>query len=473
MAWTTARWTLGAIGTVLLAAALAPGSLGVGDARGFGATQLAAVVIGIAALGAAVAWRRFLSAYRTGAALLLNTLLLLASCELGAALVLLRLPAPERDPIPGETSAYYRDKPWAAAYWREFHSLRQAYHPYFLWRARPFHGRLINIDADGLRETPGARCARGAYQVDAFGGSTLWGWGEPDSATLGAHLQAELAQGSPRPVCVRNFAQLGSNTTQDLIQLLRELQAGRVPDLVVFYSGVNDIIPPFGYGRAGTHFDLRTVSDRLERGLEKRQPRPELRDWLAASSLWRLASRVGSGTGGEARPARTPVKGGPFVSDALADSIVSTFVANVVALEAIAARYGFRHEVFWQPNALIGPKPLTPEEQAMRTRERIAPLIDRVYSRIGCVAPRYEHIHDLTGAFAHEPGLFYLDWNHVNSPGNRVIARAMARTIALEDKRDSVRIRPPPSPPLPAECLSRPAPEPARAQGSMTSSRAN
>jgi lysophospholipase L1-like esterase len=459
MVWTAARWVVGALGIALLTGALWDSGLTKSGFIGFGPTHLAALVVGMVALGSAFAGKRALAAYGTGAVLVMNTLLLLSGIELGAAVMLHWSPSPAAMPLPGETSPYYREKPWAPAYWREFHALRHDYHPYFLWRVRPFRGRLINVDSSGLRATPGANCAHGAYQVDAFGGSTLWGWGEPDSSTLAAQLQAELAAASPRGVCVRNFGQLGSNSTQDLIQLLRELQAGRIPDLVVFYSGVNEIIPPYGYGEAGTHFDLRVIGARLERALDKSQPgRRSLGAWAASSSLWRLVSRMGGGGHRPAQPARSGGAGGPFISQGLADSIGSTFVANVVALDAIAARYGFRYEVFWQPNALVGRKPLTPEEQTMRTRERITPLVQFVYSRMSCVAARYEHLHDLTNVFAGEPALVYLDWNHVNSTGNRIVARAIAGVIAAADKPGSPDSQPPPiAPLLPAECASHPA----------------
>lgn len=453
MRW-TARWITGLVGVALLAGALWGGHLGIGQPGSFGPTHLAAGLLGSAALGAAVAGRRTPPVFRTSAVILLNSTLLLGCLELGAAGILQGFPA-EATPLPGESSPYYHDKQWASAYWREFHALRQAYHPYFLWRSRPFRGRYINVDSTGLRETPGARCGPGAYLVATFGGSTLWGWGEPDSASLGTDIQTELGHALADPVCLRNFAQLGSNSTQDLIQLLRELQAGRVPRLVIFYSGVNEVIPPFGYGEAGAHFDLRIIRARVEGALDpSRGGRANLTGWLAGSSLWQLVSRV-SGAGSRGR---IPVANGPFVSQALADSIVTMFVTNVVALEALAARYGFRAEVFWQPNALVGAKPLTAEERAMKERERITPLIQAVYARVSCVAGRYEHLHDLSNVLADVPGLVYLDWNHANATGNRIIARAIAEAVRAGERPGGASGRPAVTGPVvPAECLgSRP-----------------
>jgi lysophospholipase L1-like esterase len=452
MVWTAARWVVLVIGIALVLGALFDSSFGIGDS--LDPTHLAALVVGIIALGAAIAGKRVVPAYGTSAVLVMNTILLLALVELGAAIVVGRN-SPTAT-LPGEGSPYYRGKPWATAYWREFHAVRNAYHPYFLWRARPFQGRLINVDSNGMRATPGARCTPDAYQVYTFGGSTLWGWGEPDSTTLGALIQSELANTSRRPVCVRNFAQLGSNSTQDLIQLVRELQAGRIPDAVVFYSGVNEITPPYGYGEAGAHFDLRIVASRVEGGLnDSHRARQSLGTWVAGSSLWRLASRIGAAGRRTGQPGRGPAgAGGPFVSPGLADSIVSTFAANLVVLDAVASRYGFLYEVFWQPNALVGRKFLTSEEQVMRTEAGITPLVELVYSRITCVTGLYGHLHDLRDVFAGESALVYLDWHHVNATGNRVIAGAIAQTLsqALRQRTRSSAI----APLRPGECVGSP-----------------
>jgi hypothetical protein len=115
-----------------------------------------------------------------------------------------------------------------------------------------------------------------------------------------------------------------------------------------------------------------------------------------------------------------------------------------VVLDAVASRYGFPYEVFWQPNALVGRKFLTSEEQAMRTEAGITPLVQLVYSRISCVTGLYDHLHDLRDVFAGESALVYLDWHHVNATGNRVIARAIAPTLSqtLRQRTRSAPIAP-------------------------------
>src|SRR5215207_3023251 len=76
MIGTAARWMAAVIGTALLVGAIMGGSLRMGAP--FEPTHLASLVVGSAALGAAVAGRRVLPAYGAGTVLLTNTILLLA-----------------------------------------------------------------------------------------------------------------------------------------------------------------------------------------------------------------------------------------------------------------------------------------------------------------------------------------------------------------------------------------------------------
>jgi hypothetical protein len=137
--------------------------------------------------------RIFVTVYRGAAVLLLNTLLLLIALETGAAVVLCFMP--QVPALPAMASPYFAAQAWGRAYWREFDTLLVGldYHPYILWRTRPFEGRLIRVSSLGLRVHPHSQCARGAYRVWVFGGSTVWGLGSPDDQTIPSHLHTALA----------------------------------------------------------------------------------------------------------------------------------------------------------------------------------------------------------------------------------------------------------------------------------------
>ena len=101
--------------------------------------------------------------------------------------------------------------------------------------------------SDRLR---GAVCGPTSFKLSVLGGSTVWGTGSADWNTLPAHLQTELQRVSARPVCVVNFGESAYVLTQSVLQLLLQLQAGNVPDLVIWYEGYNDAYSAYQKGWA-------------------------------------------------------------------------------------------------------------------------------------------------------------------------------------------------------------------------------
>jgi lysophospholipase L1-like esterase len=368
-----------------------------------------------------------------------NTLVLLTVLELGAAAALRILPTataakPRRDPA--SRSPYYQTRDWSDEYWREFTSRpKHRYAPYVLWRMAPYQGALIRVDDQGVRETPGSVCDSTAYTVFFFGGSTAWGLGSPDWGTIPAYLREELASLTGRPVCMRNFGELGWVSTQDLIQLERELQAERIPDLAIFYGGVNDVVMGYQHHEAGLHWTLHKIIRLLEQPEGPSGAR--LSDLRWRSNLYRLAVRMKARLQPPADSA-PPRRQRQDPSDSVADRVVDLYVTNYRMAAALGRAFDFEVEFFWQPNAFVGPKPLTTVEAGYRS-EPIAPFFETVTPRAQSAARANTRLHDLTGVFAGQPDLLYVDWHHITPEGNRIVARAIVDTLRHTGAVRSVR----------------------------------
>ena len=83
-----------------------------------------------------------------------------------------------------------------------------------------------------------------------LGGSSLWGFGARDDQTIPSLLARSLDEQGWR-VELKNLAEIGYVSTQEVIALTRELQAGYRPDLVIFYDGVNDTTSALLEGEPG------------------------------------------------------------------------------------------------------------------------------------------------------------------------------------------------------------------------------
>jgi hypothetical protein len=71
-------------------------------------------------------------------------------------------------------------------------------------------------------------------RIWVFGGSTVFGMGVPDWATMPSQLLAVLNEGSLGCVQVTNLGVEAYVSTQEVLLLLEELKAGRRPDITVF-----------------------------------------------------------------------------------------------------------------------------------------------------------------------------------------------------------------------------------------------
>lgn len=164
------------------------------------------------------------------------------------------------DAFEAQWERYFQGEGWYREYGREFRvSTQMQWHPYVLWRRRPFTGRYINVDAAGRRRTwnreaPGDR----PTEIVAFGGSTLWGNGARDENTIPSYVSRLLDESGHR-TRVTNYGELGFVSTQNLVSLMLELQAGRVPGVVFCYDGVNDVVATLQSREAG----LPQLSNRL------------------------------------------------------------------------------------------------------------------------------------------------------------------------------------------------------------------
>jgi lysophospholipase L1-like esterase len=107
-------------------------------------------------------------------------------------------------------------------------------------------------------QSMGQGCSRAkARKVWVFGGSTIFGIGTPDSATIPSYLSRELNAHSSDCVEVTNLGAEGYVTNQELILLLQQLKAGHRPDIAVFYDGVNEsLVGGFSPGVPTAHWNF-------------------------------------------------------------------------------------------------------------------------------------------------------------------------------------------------------------------------
>ena len=420
------------LGLLMAALALLADPLGLSSA-GLSSGQLLVAGVGLLLMLVAVLGQRVVSAYQGLALLLLNTLVLLVLIEIGAGVISYAISLggdDEADPDPRISQPYYADQEWSAAFWNDFSAAEKfAYAPFVVWRRPPYSGQTITVDEQNRRVTPGAQCEADAFTVWAFGGSTMWGTGAPDWGTIPAYLQVGLSDQIGGPVCVQNFGQSAYVSSQSLIELVLQLKVGNVPDVVIFYDGVNDTFAAYQSGRTDAHQNLSTLENVFSGGAQQSLGEV-LSDELGENTytvdlLDRLFEDVDSGE------LITYATMG-IAADDLAAQIVETYLDNYAFVAALAEVYDFDFAFFWQPVIFDGDKDLTAYEIGLRDRNdpALAELFEATYAALRDARSDYPKLYDLSGALDGETETSYSDFMHITPPANQIIAEAMLPEIA-------------------------------------------
>lgn len=362
--------------------------------------------------------RRALSASLILATLTGAALLALAVLEGLAWVALLAL---GDQPVADPAGPYYAAQPWGAEFRAESESpaLGSEYVPYVGWKMRPFAGRWIQVDATRERVTPGARCEPGAYVVFVIGGSSVWGTGVPDGLTLPAHLQRRLADRLTRPVCVHNLGNPGWVSTQGVVELMRRLQAGARPQLVIFNDGFNDVDVLGRDGVAQGTFHDRELAERyVEHGR-----RIALRELARTTHLFALFVRL--------RPVAVDDRHPPAGLDAPA--IFRAYLANIEMVEGLGRAFSFEPAFFWQPMLWLKDAPLSDAEREYEQVNDPGPaalrLLRETSALVRQAASGRPHLHYLGNLLDQGPGVMFVDAVHPSPEGHDLTAQHMLRLL--------------------------------------------
>ena len=222
------------------------------------------------------------------------------------------------------------------------------YEPYVQFRERPFHGKYVNVDANGFRQTknqgswpPDPR----NFNVFLFGGSTIFNYGVADDETVASFLQAELDGHADRPVRVYNFGRGSYYSTQERILFEKLILVGLRPDLAIFVDGLNDF-----YSNADEPYFNDWFQQLFnDRSVAKPAPLPLERLPLYQAARWVKRSVFATGA-----PPLTDKNQDRFNDPQLLDGVIARYRDNKKMIEVVADTYHVRLAFIWQPIPTYG-----------------------------------------------------------------------------------------------------------------------
>ena len=307
-----------------------------------------------------------------------------------------------------------------------FNSIR--WRPYTYWSSAQYNGKYINIGSKGWRKTTivnAEHSNKNVITIYMLGGSTLWGWGARDDYTIPSYIAKQLYEQHNVVARVVNLGELGYVSTQNMILLIRELQRGAKPDLVVSYEGLNDSF----------------VSYQLKRpGMTQNEPNREFEFNLKLFDHFKKVLKEKSGFCQLCKKFFKPRVNTKSLIKSNGDSRISQntvdlYFNNLKIMYAVGLEFGYQLLAYWQP-VIFDKITLSKSEQNMKKSQE---FWSDFYSKIkrsleNKVPPKY--FKNLSGFFADYNESAFIDPWHVDENANRKIA-----AIITEDIVKKINIR--------------------------------
>lgn len=318
---------------------------------------------------------------------------------------------------------------WRWEVFREYSDVtKYQYRPYYVWSLHPYQSATFTVDSAGKRKVlpPPRGYVEDPTHVFLFGGSTMVGMGVPDAWAIPSLLQDRVG-GAYR---LYNFATPAFVAEQSLHRLVVELARGNIPDVVIFYDGINDACAgTYSPAEPWVHQYIKKYRNVYEDNWTR------IYRWGGESSLRRLLQGI-----------RRRIFGGLHERVAfeqnelraripeLAKQTLEAYEGSIEAVRHISDAYGFETYFFWQP-VLFWKRGKTPEHE-QREIEKNSPVLREgvmaVYAEATGQLAEKERVYVLADMFEEVDQPLYWDWAHLGPLGNELVAERIHETLHNE-----------------------------------------
>lgn len=313
----------------------------------------------------------------------------------------------------------------------ELYSLDSEWAPYVHFKLKEFKGKHYTINSNGIRRTTNFNLQDNntPIKIFCFGGSTLLGTGARDAYTIPSRLSNYIHENFPkRSFEVKNFGCHGYNRSIENVQLQLELLAGRIPDIVIFYDGVNEIISAQENRKVGYPTNAANRQKEFKTAFSYSKKIGLL---YSSSKIKRLVTYL------QRKVFKTiPMEvSNPHI---LSEGVAQHYIKSLKITRALGNQYDFKIYNFLQP-VIYMDKPLTEHEEIMvKDNGHFEKVYRNSYKNIleNKELRKDSTFLDISNLFIEDPHTIYTDFCHIAERGNDSIAKKIFKIIqpSLENK---------------------------------------
>lgn len=342
------------------------------------------------------------------------------------------------DPDPRIQADCYQNSEWVNDYYKEFYACNvEEWDSYDYWRRKPFSGKYINVDVNQRRKT--------VYENDnpikinpdcrifMFGGSTMWGSGVRDKYTIPSLLGAYLSK-EGYYVEVINFGESGYVSTQEVITLMKQLRQQNVPNLAVFYDGINDVFSTFQQGKAG--LTQNEFNRKKEFNALKSKKRSLLVFLESLKSLATIRFIIDLTNPDQ----KLNITYTDQELNMLAQETLDLYHENMRLVYSLGEQRDFKSLFYWQPTVFDKRSLSDYEKEREQDVDFLRDFLKSVNKHVVTENINHESLYyfDISDIFEDEKEPVFIDYCHVSEYGNSVIAKRMKQDIIsiLESEKE-------------------------------------
>ncbi len=313
----------------------------------------------------------------------------------------------------------------------EQYQTNSSWAPNIHYKHAEFHGKTINVDKNGHRATKNfhTKVDSTAYRIFCFGGSTMLSTGARDNYTIPSELSKLIHENFPnKKYTVTNFGHSGYNRNTETIQLQQELLKGNIPDLVIFYDGVNEVVTTFENKEAGLPSNAFYLKNSF--GISHNYPK-KIMHLIQTSNIIKAVRAINPKKSGLNKPL--------FSTEELSNKALSNYKNNIILCNALANEYNFEVINFFQP-VIYSKSSLTESEKDFaKHNEYLKDLYNQFYSEINVssVLKSNENFFNISNALNGKKSTIYTDFCHISEIGNKIVADTIFSHLDLENKFSS------------------------------------